>query len=189
MGSEAGPGGACGRAGVLKLTGSQVRKLRVPSPQSPATALYSLTMEDLHFDPVYPARHYLVLFVGVVPGLIGLAVCATLGLGRQAVIVSIVLTLGLPMVLRASHVKRVVFGENLIVVRQLFRDRYFNYTEFTRVEPHRVFTKRGILRIGGWVNRESFLDVLRAMRDRGVLDNTEFARDVLTGPRETDPNH
>jgi hypothetical protein len=140
-------------------------------------------MEDLHFDPVYPARHYVVLFVGLLPGLVGLAACLTLGLGRQAVLVSIVLTFALPMILRASHVKRVVFGEHLIVIRQLFRDRYLNYTELKRVETHRIVTVRGDLAIGVWLNRESFLDVLRAMRDRGLLDKTDFARDTRDGQR------
>lgn len=136
-------------------------------------------MEDQHFDPVYPFGHYVLILVSVLPGVLGLALCVALALSRQAVMVSVVLTLGFPLILRARHVKRVVFGENLIVVRQLFRDRYYNYTEFTHVGPNRVLTTRGEIRIGDWVNRRAFLDALRAMHQRGLLDKTEFDRQVL----------
>ncbi len=131
-------------------------------------------MEDRFFDPVYPASHYVMLLVAALPGLVGIVASAALGLGREVTIVSLVGAVLLPVCLRIGHVRRVVFGADLVVVRSLLRDRYFNYQQLQRVEPNRVLTPRGPVQFGNWVNRRGFLDILWALRDQGWLEKTEF---------------
>jgi hypothetical protein len=135
-------------------------------------------MEQTHFEPQYPLRHYALALLAAMPGLAGVAVCAGLGLGRPWVIVSVVLLVALPVVLRFSHVRRVTFDQNLVVVRLLLRDRYCNYQEILQVNREYLWTERGRVRIAEWLNREAFLEVLRGLRDQGKLDKNVFAQEV-----------
>lgn len=136
-------------------------------------------MEDRFFDPEYPASHYVMLLIATLPGLLGIVASVALGLGREITIVSLVIAVLLPLLLRTGHIRRVVFGSDLVVVRSLLHDRYFNYQELQRVESDRVLTPRKPIHFGNWVNRRSFLDMLWALRDQGWLAKTEFDPAVL----------
>jgi len=135
-------------------------------------------MEETRFEPQYPASHYVLALLAAMPGLAAVAACTALGLGRQWVIVSVVLLVGLPVVLRLSHVRAVTFGQNLVVVRRLLGDWYCNYQEIHQVNREYLWTARGRVRIGKWLNREAFLDLLRGLRDQGTLDRNVFAKEV-----------
>lgn len=138
-------------------------------------------MEETRFEPHYPARHYAVALLATAPGIAGVAACAGLGLGRPWVITSIVLLVGLPVVLRLSHVRHVIFDEKLVVIRMLLGDRYCNYQEILQVNREYLWTARGRVRIAEWLNREAFLGLLRGLRDQGTLDKNVFAQDVREG--------
>jgi len=138
-------------------------------------------MEVIIFEPEYRPAHYAALFATLVPGVAGMALTAALGLGRGALYASLVLLFALPMLVRAKHIRRVVFDENLIVVRYLLMDRYFKHKEFHKIGTHAVVTPRGHIQFGRWLNRLAFLETLQALHARGVFVDTQFDPDVPAG--------
>ena len=136
-------------------------------------------MDAIIFEPEHRPAHYVVLICSVLPGAIGLVMSAAMGLGREAMVVSALLTFAIPMAVRSRHVRRVVFDKDLIVVRYLLMDRYFKYKEFLKIGSDAVITPRGRIEIGRWLNRVGFLELLRAQRARGVFTDAQFEPEVL----------
>lgn len=136
-------------------------------------------MEEMHFEPAYGGGHYVAVLGSLVPGAAALVYSLVRGADARGFTVSVLLLVVLPLVAQARHVRRVVFGENLIVVRYPLRDRYYNYHEILRVSRGVVHTTRGTIPIGSWKNGDAFVHTLVELRDRGVLSGAEFDGDSV----------
>jgi hypothetical protein len=138
-------------------------------------------MDEIHFEPAYGGAHYVAVLGSLVPGAAALVHSLARGADARGFTISVLLLVVLPLAAQARHVRRVVFGSNLIVVRYLLRDRFYNYHEILRVSRGAVHTVRGTIPIGSWKNRDAFVQTLVELRDRGVLSGATFDGDLASG--------
>jgi hypothetical protein len=132
-------------------------------------SIYIHTVEDLFFEPHYPLRHHLLVAAAAGLGLAGLAVSAGLGLGRPAITLVLAGALLLVALTRIRHVRRVVLGENLVVVRFVFGDSYCNYKQIQRVDDTHLWAENKRVYIGNWTNKQAFYDIVWSLKDNGKL--------------------
>jgi len=66
-------------------------------------------------------------------------------------------------------VSRIVFGTNIVVIRYVFRDSYFNYKQIESLFPDGMQTVRGRVRLCCCANNEEFKDVCTRLAKRGSL--------------------
>jgi len=135
-------------------------------------------VEDTFFEPRYRISRTLLVLASTLPGLACVAACAGLGLGRHPVILALMVALLPPALLRIGHVRRIVFGENLIVVRFVFGDSYCNYQQVQRVDDSYFWTEKRRVYIGGWLNRKAFYEMVRALKGQGRLSHVALSGDA-----------
>lgn len=135
-------------------------------------------MDEIHFEPAYPPRALIAPLVAALPGLGALAASASLGLGIRIAMVSLVATVALPAFAMRRRVRRIVFGEKLIVIRMTMSDRYLNYRQVVRVDRGMLTTERGAFRTDEWRNQEELLSILRRLREAGRLPSEVFGNDT-----------
>lgn len=126
-------------------------------------------MEEQIFTPRYPTNHYLKLALGVLPAIAFLAFIAMTGRMNTLVLLGTLASVAVAYLLCMHHIKHIRFGEHLVVVRTLLRDRYFSYQEFSPHIPGTIVTPRGRIVYGGWKNCPAFTELLSQCEQHGCF--------------------
>ena len=119
----------------------------------------------LVFEPVYRPVHYLLPALVYLTGAVVLLQLFLAGWSLSALAGTGVLVLFLPLLAGVGHIRQIVFGECLVVVRGVLRDRYYNYSDFS------VLAGDGsrFPCAAHWRNREAFICSIAEMRAQGVF--------------------
>jgi hypothetical protein len=137
-------------------------------------------LQDRVFEPRYPRLRSVVAGVSLLPGAVLLAVVLAMHVAGPMLSLAGLLVILPPLVLRAQLLRRVVFGEHLVVFRYLLTDRYVKYAELYRIRKDGIDTAHGFVRFAVWTNRKAFLELLTDLRDAGRLQKTRMDPGILT---------
>ena len=129
---------------------------------------------DVVFEPQYGAGHYAVLSCVWLAVVVTFLTCMATGVELRVAVLASVAVSSLPLILRIRHTKRIVFGDQMVVVRYLLSDKYLTYSDIMSVDRREIRTLKGDIRCGNWRNMEAFLDMMAELKDLGRITEKQF---------------
>jgi hypothetical protein len=135
--------------------------------------------QDRVFDPTYAPRRYALVALALVPGAGVFAFVMASHLSGPALSLAGLLLVVPPLAFWTRLVRRVVFGEHLVVFRHLLIDRYLKYTELHRIREDGLETARGFVGATEWTNRKAFYELLADLHAEGRFGKTRVDPGVL----------
>lgn len=115
------------------------------------------------FEPLYEIVHFAKIAGSYMPGAAMVVAAHFMGYGNGSIIVIVAIALFSPVFFRIRHIRSIVFGSSMVVIRSVLQDRYVKYTDFDAMLVHHDPL------LAGWKNRTAFDQSIEEMRDRGVL--------------------
>jgi len=123
-------------------------------------------MKNQDFEPEYDKKHYIALSITYGIGVIVLLCAVLLKLSPIIIVLASIYLIFIPPILKITHIRKIEFGKNMVIIRFLLTDRYFNYPEFKRLCDNPKDASKKKIQINSWNNNREFLELCHTMYDR-----------------------